>query len=73
MQENRLLNPKEIMQRYRITRTTLRKWIRDLSLPAFMISQSNRKYAYETDLIAWENNMQPNLPTTQSPDHQSLS
>jgi predicted site-specific integrase-resolvase len=73
MKENRLLNPKEIMQRYGISRTTLRKWIRKFSLPAWIIPHSNRKYAYETDLIAWEKNMKPNLPTTQSPDHQSLS
>jgi predicted site-specific integrase-resolvase len=73
MQENRLLNPKEIMQRYGISRTTLRKWIRNFSLPAWIIPHSNRKYAYETDVIAWEKNLKPILPTTQSPDHQSLS
>jgi hypothetical protein len=39
--QNRLLSPKEIMQRYGISRTTLIKWIRELSLPAFMISHSH--------------------------------
>ncbi len=53
MQENRLLNPKEIMQRYGISRTTLRKWIKTMGLPIIVISHK-KKYALESDLYDWE-------------------
>jgi predicted DNA-binding transcriptional regulator AlpA len=53
MQENRLLNPKEIMQRYRISRTTLRNWIKTKNFPIIKISEK-KKYAIESDLREWE-------------------
>jgi predicted site-specific integrase-resolvase len=53
MQENRLLSPKEIMQRYGISRTTLRKWIKTMGLPVIVISDK-KKYVLELDLKEWE-------------------
>lgn len=53
MQENRLLSPKEIMQRYCVSRSTLRKWIKTMGLPIIKISEK-KKYALESDLKEWE-------------------
>ena len=61
MQENRLLSPKEIMHRYGISRTTLRKWVRELALPILVISDK-KKYVTEFDLRAWEESMKIHIP-----------
>jgi predicted site-specific integrase-resolvase len=58
MQENHLLSPKEIMQRYGISRTTLRKWIKTMGLPVIVISDK-KKYVLELDLRAWEEQQKP--------------
>jgi predicted site-specific integrase-resolvase len=54
--ERKLINVKDLVKRYSISRTTLRKWINDLKLPIVTISDKKR-YVIESDLIAWEESM----------------
>jgi hypothetical protein len=49
------------MHRYGISRTTLRKWVRELALPILVISDK-KKYATEFDLRAWEESMKIHIP-----------
>jgi hypothetical protein len=63
---------KDLIYRYGISRATLRKWIRELSLPVIKMSDK-KKYVNPIDLKQWEESMKYILPTTPSPNHQSLS
>ena len=69
---DKIYNSKELMIRYNISRSTLRKWINQMGLPVFIVSDK-KKYTLESDLMAWEESMKNILPTTPSPNHQSLS
>jgi predicted DNA-binding transcriptional regulator AlpA len=57
MSNNRLLGKKEIMERYGISRTTLRKWISELNMPVNVVVSNTKKYALESDLMEWENSL----------------
>ena len=70
--EKRLISAKELLYRYGISKGTLRKWVRELGLPLMAITDKKR-YVLESDLRAWEESMKNILPTTPSPNHQSLS
>jgi predicted DNA-binding transcriptional regulator AlpA len=61
MSNNRLLGSKQIMERYGISRTTLRKWISELNLPVNVFVSRNKKYALESDLVKWENSMRTGI------------
>ena len=70
MKENRLLSLKEIMHRYCVSRSTMRKWINTMGLPIIKISEK-KKYATESDLRVWEESMKigdkiPNNPIQES-------
>ncbi len=67
-----MYNMKDLIYRYGISRATLRKWIRELSLPVIKMSDK-KKYVNPIDLKQWEESMKYILPTTPSPNHQSLS
>jgi len=51
--EKRLISAKDLLIRYGISKSTLRKWVRELELPLIVISDK-KKYVYEIDLIEWE-------------------
>lgn len=51
--EKRLISAKELLYRYGISKSTLRKWVRELQLP-IMVMSDKKKYVYETELIEWE-------------------
>jgi predicted DNA-binding transcriptional regulator AlpA len=70
--EKRLISSKELLIRYGISKSTLRKWVRELGFPLIAITDKKR-YTLESDLRAWEESMKNIFPTTPSPNHQSLS
>ena len=67
-----LISSKDLLIRYGISKSTLRKWVRELGLPLMAITDKKR-YVLESDLKAWEESMKNILPTNPSPNHQSLS
>lgn len=69
--EKRFISSKELLIRYGISKSTLRKWVRELGLPLIAITDKKR-YTLESDLKAWEESMKNILPTNPSPNHQSL-
>ena len=70
--EKRLISAKELLYRYGISKGTLRKWVRELQLP-IMVMSDKKKFADPAELQQWEESMKNILPTTPSPNHQSLS
>jgi len=67
-----LISSKDLLIRYGISKSTLRKWVRELGFPLIAITDKKR-YILESDLRAWEESMKNIHPTTPSPNHQSLS
>lgn len=51
-----LISSKEILIRYGISKSTLRKWVRELELP-LMVMSDKKKFADPTELQQWEESM----------------
>ncbi len=67
----KIISKKDLLSRYGISKSTLRKWVSFYSLPLLIMSDKKR-YVLESDLRAWEESMKNILPTNPSPNHQSL-
>jgi hypothetical protein len=58
---DKIYNSKELMIRYNISSSTLRKWMNQMGLPVFIVSDK-KKHNLESDLKAWEESMEIQIP-----------
>jgi hypothetical protein len=54
--EKRLISSQDLLIRYGISKSTLRKWVRELELP-IMVMSDKKKFVDPIELQQWEESM----------------